>query len=90
MLDRLGCLEQSLAEIRKLPLNSRESFEPDSRNVWTPESCLRRALEALLDVGRHLLAKLAATGVAEYKGCRSQIDQSGGAAVRRLDTVIGN
>ena len=23
-------------------------------------------------------------------GCRSQIDQSGGAAVRRLDTVIGN
>ena len=26
----------------------------------------------------------------EYKGCRSQIDQSGGAAVRRLDTVIGN
>ena len=33
-----------------------------------PELCLRRALEALLDVGRHLLAKLAATGVAEYKG----------------------
>ena len=68
MLDRLGRVEQSLAEIRKLPLNSRASFEADSRNVWTPESCLRRALEALLDVGRHLLAKLAATGVAEYKG----------------------
>ena len=26
----------------------------------------------------------------EKIGCRSQIDQSGGAAVRRLDTVIGN
>ena len=67
MLDRLGRVDQSLAEIRKLPLVNRESFESDSRNVWTAESCLRRALEALLDVGRHLLARLAATGVAEYK-----------------------
>ena len=64
MLDRLGRVEQSLAEIRRLPLENRESFEADSRNGWTAESCLRRAL---LDVGRHLLAKLATTGVAEYK-----------------------
>ena len=57
----------SFAEIRKLPLESRESFEADSRNVGTAESCLRRALEALLDIGRHLLVKLAGTGVTEYK-----------------------
>ena len=67
MLDRLGRVGQSLEEIRKLPLDSLASFESDSRNVWTAESCLRRALEALLDVGRHMLAKLAATGIAEYK-----------------------
>ena len=36
--------------------------------MWTAESCLRRAIEALLDVGRHLVAKLAATGITEYKG----------------------
>ena len=35
--------------------------------MWTAESCLRRSVEALLDVGRHLVAKLTATGVTEYK-----------------------
>ena len=51
VLDRLGRVEQSLAEIHKLPLDSLESFESDSRNGWTAESCLRRTFEALLDVG---------------------------------------
>lgn len=60
-------MEASLADIRRLPLDSFDSFQSDSRNVWTAESCLRRSLEALLDVGRHLVAKLAGTGVAEYK-----------------------
>ena len=62
--DRLGRVERSLVEIRKLPLGSIESFQSDSRNVWTAESCLRRSLEALLDIGRHLVAKLTTTGVA--------------------------
>ncbi len=31
------------------------------------ESCLRRALEALFDLGRHILAKGFAEGVTDYK-----------------------
>ena len=39
----------------------------DSRNLWTAESCLRRALEALFDIGRHILARNFGKGVSEYK-----------------------
>ena len=70
-------MEQSLAEIRQLPLDNLESFQSDSRNVWTAESCLRRSLEALLDVGRHLVAKLAGTGVAEYKSVGRSLGEHG-------------
>ncbi len=65
--DRLEWVEKMLAELRALPLDSREEFFADKRNTWTAESCLRRALEALLDLGRHVLAKGFAVGVSEYK-----------------------
>jgi uncharacterized protein YutE (UPF0331/DUF86 family) len=65
--DRLEWVDKMVAEIRSLPLESKDKFLADSRNVWTAESCLRRALEALLDLGRHMLAKGFATGVSEYK-----------------------
>ena len=54
-------------EIRALPLHDKEQFLADSRNVWTAESCLRRSLEALLDLGRHILAKGFGIGVTEYQ-----------------------
>ena len=88
MLDRLGRVEQSLAEIRGLPLDSLESFQSDSRNVWTAESCLRRSLEALLDVGRHLIAKLAATGVAEYKRVGRSLGEHGVFDAETADLLV--
>jgi uncharacterized protein YutE (UPF0331/DUF86 family) len=36
-------------------------------NVWAAESCLRRALEALLDLGHHMLAKGFGQPVIEYR-----------------------
>jgi uncharacterized protein YutE (UPF0331/DUF86 family) len=54
-------------EIRSLPLDDFEEYISDKRNVWTCESCLRRAKEALLDLGRHILAKGFGIGVSEYK-----------------------
>jgi uncharacterized protein YutE (UPF0331/DUF86 family) len=56
-----------LVEIRALPLESQEAFFADRRNIYTAESCLRRALESLFDIGRHILAKGFARGVSEYK-----------------------
>lgn len=65
--DRLGWIERMIAEIRLLPLSDLQGFAQDRRNVWAAESCLRRALEALFDLGRHILSKVFGIGVTEYK-----------------------
>jgi hypothetical protein len=57
VVDRLALIDEMLGEIRTLPLADRVVFFSDRRNIWTAESCLRRSLEALLDMGRHILAK---------------------------------
>ncbi len=65
--DRLAWVDAMLAEIRKLPLESAVAFMSDSRNPLAAEACLRRALEALFDLGRHVLSKGFGVGVSEYK-----------------------
>jgi uncharacterized protein YutE (UPF0331/DUF86 family) len=77
ILDRIAWVETMIAEIRALPLDSGESFLADRRNVWAAESCLRRALEALLDIGRHILAKGFGTGVSEYREIAEQLCERG-------------
>src|SRR4030042_642486 len=75
--DRLNWVEKLLMEILSLPLHSYQEFIGDSRNVWSAGSCLRRSLEALLDIGRHIVAKGFATGVAEYKEIAQRLDEVG-------------
>jgi uncharacterized protein YutE (UPF0331/DUF86 family) len=65
--DRLDIVDSLLREIRALPLQDRQVFFADRRNVWSAESCLRRSLEALFDMGRHILAKGYGLGISEYK-----------------------
>lgn len=65
--DRLDWVERMVAAIRRLPLQDRDAFFADERNVWTADSCLRRALEALLDLGRHILTKGFGVAAGEYK-----------------------
>jgi uncharacterized protein YutE (UPF0331/DUF86 family) len=66
---------QMVSEIRRLPLESPGMFSSDKRNIWAAESCLRRALEALLDLGRHILAKCFAKGVTEYKQIAEELEK---------------
>lgn len=54
--DRVGWIRRMLEGLRSLPLQTPAAFEADARNA-AAESSLRRALEALLDLGRHVLAK---------------------------------
>ena len=77
LLDRAALANRMQDEIGKLPLSDREEFFSDSRNTWTCESCLRRMLEALLDMGRHILAKAYAQGVTEYKQIASELGAAG-------------
>jgi uncharacterized protein YutE (UPF0331/DUF86 family) len=65
--ERIDWVDRMVVEIRSLPLENFDEFTSENRNVWTCESCLRRALEALMDLGRHILAKGFGVGVSEYK-----------------------
>ncbi len=65
--DRLRIVDNLLGMLRALPLNDMDQFYADQRNLGAAESYLRRSLEALLDIGRHILAKGFAMGVTEYK-----------------------
>jgi uncharacterized protein YutE (UPF0331/DUF86 family) len=65
--ERAAWLRERLADLRRLPLDSFESFESDTSTPAAAESHLRRSLEALLELGRHVLAKRFARASTEYK-----------------------
>ena len=65
--DRLSWVARMLETIRDLPLDDRDAFFADERNIWTADSCLRRALEALFDLGRHILSRGFGEAPSEYK-----------------------
>jgi uncharacterized protein YutE (UPF0331/DUF86 family) len=77
VVDRLDLIETLLREIRALPLGDQHTFLADRRNVWAAESCLRRSLEALFDLGRHVLAKGYGVGVSEYKEIAIRLHDQG-------------
>ncbi len=65
--ERISWIREMVRATRMLPLESYEDFISDPRNIAAAESYLRRGIEALLDLGRHILAKGFATAVTEYK-----------------------
>ena len=73
ILNRLGFIQEYLQEIRSLPLASSAAFTHERKNVAAAESYVRRCLEALLDVGRHILTRVYAKGVTEYKDVARQL-----------------
>jgi len=75
--DRLNWIEKMVQEIHALPLENYATFTSDQRNVWAAESCLRRALEALMDLGRHIAAKSFGRGITEYKEIASVLKEGG-------------
>ncbi len=75
MSDRLAWVDRMLGEIRDLPLESKSEFMMDKRNIWAAESCLRRTLEALFDMGRHIAAKGFGEAVTEYKEIASTLNR---------------
>jgi uncharacterized protein YutE (UPF0331/DUF86 family) len=90
--DRLAWIDKMVAEIRALPLDSYEEFSVNRRDVWAAESCLRRALEAIFDLGRHILAKGFGLGITEYKQIASELETAGvlsHSRARLLSTLAG-
>lgn len=65
--DRLEIVEAALRELRALPAADVATFTGDRRNIWAADALLRRAIEALFDTARHLLAKAHGRGGLEYR-----------------------
>jgi uncharacterized protein YutE (UPF0331/DUF86 family) len=63
--------------IRSLPLDDLAAFTTDPRMVAAGDSYLRRALEALLDLARHVLAKGFGRAPAEYGEVARQLGEVG-------------
>lgn len=65
--EKTAWVRKMFESIRALPLLDRTAFFADPRNVASADSYLRRCLEALMDLGRHLAAKVFASPVRGYK-----------------------
>jgi len=75
VLDRLNWVDRMISDIHSLPLSNRDAFLAVHHNIGAAESYLRRALEALFDIGRHILAKGFGKGVSEYKEIASSLKE---------------
>lgn len=67
IVQRVQWIRQMSDAIRDLPIQDKVEFLRNPHNVAAAESYLRRALEALFDIGRHVLARKFAHPAAEYK-----------------------
>jgi uncharacterized protein YutE (UPF0331/DUF86 family) len=75
--DKVAAIRRMLDGIRSLPLDDLAAFLADPRMVAAGDSYLRRALEALLDLGRHILAKGFGRAPAEYAEVARQLGEVG-------------
>jgi uncharacterized protein YutE (UPF0331/DUF86 family) len=75
--DRVSWIRRMLEGLRSLPLESGAIFEADARNAAAAESYLRRALEALLDLGRHVLARGFGRAPTEYREIAESLVDAG-------------
>jgi uncharacterized protein YutE (UPF0331/DUF86 family) len=64
---RAAWILEMIGALRDLPLKNKRDFLQNRNNVAAAESYLRRSLEALFDIGRHILAKRFAFPATEYK-----------------------
>ena len=75
--DKIAVIRRMLDGIASLPLEKLDAFTSDPRMVAAADSYLRRALEALLDLGRHVLAKGFGRAPAEYAAIARELGEVG-------------
>ncbi len=74
--DRLGFINKALQKLKKLSSLTEEDFlKGDAPAI--AESYLRRSLEAMFDIGRHITAKAAGKGIIEYKDIANALGNMG-------------
>jgi uncharacterized protein YutE (UPF0331/DUF86 family) len=67
VVQRVQWIKRMREAIKDLPVDDRKKFLGNPHHIAAAESYLRRALEALFDLGRHILARKFGYPAAEYK-----------------------
>lgn len=75
--DKTEVVRRMLQAMSTLPLSSLDDFLASPHYEAAGESYLRRALEALLDLGRHLLSKVFGVAATEYKKIPRSLREQG-------------
>lgn len=73
----LSLIQEFLSGLRKLSHLSEKDFLSDHRNPASAESYLRRCLESVFDIGRHILAKSYGFKELEYKKIALELGKKG-------------
>lgn len=85
--DRLGFINEAVARLKKLSTYSEQDFLKDD-NPAIAESYLRRSLEAVFDIGRHIIAKTAGKSIVEYKEIARALGEKGAISKTCSDSLI--
>lgn len=87
ILDLLRFIETCLDELRPFSGMSEAEFLSDRKNPPFVESYLRRCLEAIFDIGRHILAKTSGFKELEYKVIARELGEKG-IITRELSDIL--
>ncbi|MFX0202573.1 MAG: DUF86 domain-containing protein [Candidatus Hodarchaeota archaeon] len=85
--ERVEWIRRMVTELNSLPVENYDTFHSDSKNFAAAESYLRRALEALFDLGRHILSKGFGEGVPEYKQIAHELLKVGVLSKEEAETL---
>ena len=77
ILELLRFIETCVQELKPFSTITKEEFLSDKKNPPFVESYLRRSLEAVFDIGRHILAKTYGFKEIEYKTIAKELGERG-------------
>lgn len=75
--ERLSQIRASAIRLQKLIAHGKDNFVSEPDNFAIAEHHLRRALEAVLDIGRHIIAKQGLGVPNDYRGILLALGQHG-------------
>ncbi len=87
VLELLRFIETCLQELRPFSAMTEEEFLSDRKNPPFVESYLRRSLEAVFDIGRHILSKIYGFKEIEYKVIAKELGKRG-VVTKELSDVL--
>ncbi|MCK4432252.1 MAG: DUF86 domain-containing protein [Candidatus Aminicenantes bacterium] len=75
--ENLNLIGEFLEKLKRLSKLEQNEFYSDERNPAATESFLRRCIEAIFDVGRHILSKSFSFKSLEYKEVAKELGEKG-------------